>query len=158
MTQELENDSVMIDNTFQNKSFVIDNNNNNDIIEDQSILNEHSIHIKNHKKNIELVKENRLKRLTELCSCSEEKLSLTEKKEKKRIIHLEKNRLAAIISRKKKKMYIKQLEETTVLMAQHLAILEMENANLKAILLSAQEPSITRFEYTSDSNEYDCCS
>eukprot|EP01083_Nonionella_stella_P055373 146095_1 len=76
----------------------------------------------------------RLKRLKQLSQKPEETLSRDQKHEKKRIIRLEKNRRAAAMSRRKKKMYVKNLEDKCALMARHLAILEMENAQLRAVL------------------------
>jgi len=46
------------------------------------------------------------------------------------------------MSRRKKKMYVKNLEEKTQLMARHLAILEMENSHLRALLNATQQAQI----------------
>jgi len=94
----------------------------------------------------------RLSRLKELSQRPEDDLSNDQRNEKKRIIRLEKNRRAAAMSRRKKKMYIKNLEERAALMAKHLAILEMENSQLKAILSSQNvnlPPPISNNPYTS---------
>ncbi|ETO35867.1 hypothetical protein RFI_01193 [Reticulomyxa filosa] len=72
--------------------------------------------------------------LKELSEHPEEKLSYDQKNEKKRIIRLEKNRRAAVVSRRKKKMYIKNLEERAARMAKHIAILEMENNQFRGII------------------------
>jgi len=85
-----------------------------------------------------MITETRLKRLRLLSQRSDEALSKGQKDEKKRIIRLEKNRRAAAMSRRKKKMYVKNLEENSKLMARHIAILEMENAHLKAFMSVSQ--------------------
>merc|ERR1719361_1994503 len=59
---------------------------------------------------------------------------------KKRIIRLEKNRRAAAMSRRKKKMYVRNLENKNKLMERHIAILEMENAQLRALMTHQQHP------------------
>jgi len=80
------------------------------------------------------ITQSRLKRLRDLAQRPDDSLSKNQKTEKKRIFRLEKNRRAAAMSRKKKKMYVKNMEEESKLMARHIAILEMENANLRAFL------------------------
>uniref|UniRef100_A0A7S0TEA9 BZIP domain-containing protein n=1 Tax=Elphidium margaritaceum TaxID=933848 RepID=A0A7S0TEA9_9EUKA len=86
-----------------------------------------------------VITHSRLRRLKELSKRPETALSKDQKDEKKRIIRLEKNRRAAAMSRRKKKMYVKNLEEKTQLMARHLAIIEMENAHLRAMLNATQQ-------------------
>merc|ERR1719295_2419332 len=81
-----------------------------------------------------MITETRLKRLRLLSQRAEDALSKGQKDEKKRIIRLEKNRRAAAMSRRKKKMYVKNLEENSKLMARHIAILEMENAQLQSMM------------------------
>ncbi|ETO02992.1 hypothetical protein RFI_34418 [Reticulomyxa filosa] len=81
-----------------------------------------------------VITQGRLTRLKELSERPEERLSTHQRNEKKRIIRLEKNRRAAAMSRRKKKMYIKNLEQRATLMAKHLAILEMENNQLRGII------------------------
>merc|ERR1719410_739225 len=80
------------------------------------------------------ITDSRLKRLKVLSQRPEENLSKPQKDEKKRIIRLEKNRRAAAMSRRKKKMYVKNLENKNKLMERHIAILEMENAQLRALM------------------------
>jgi len=80
------------------------------------------------------ITQSRLKRLRDLAQRPDETLSKNQKTEKKRIIRLEKNRRAAAMSRRKKKMYVKNLEENSKLMARHIAILEMENAQLQSMM------------------------
>merc|ERR1719295_560419 len=81
-----------------------------------------------------MITETRLKRLRHLSQTSEDTLSKNQKDEKKRIIRLEKNRRAAAMSRRKRKIYVKNMEENSKLMARHIAILEMENAHLRAFM------------------------
>jgi len=89
------------------------------------------------------ITQSRLKRLRDLAQRPDDTLSKNQKNEKKRIIRLEKNRRAAAMSRRKKKMYVKNLEENSKLMARHIAILEMENAHLRAFMnLQPQGPSM----------------
>merc|ERR1719445_1404915 len=71
------------------------------------------------------ITEGRLKRLKVLSQKAEDALSKPQQHEKKRIIRLEKNRRAAAMSRRKKKLYVKGLEDKNRLMQRHLAILEM---------------------------------
>ena len=80
------------------------------------------------------ITDSRLKRLKVLSQKPEDALSKPQKDEKKRIIRLEKNRRAAAMSRRKKKMYVKNLENKNKLMERHIAILEMENAQLRALM------------------------
>jgi len=87
------------------------------------------------------ITETRLKRLRHLSQTSEELLPKPQKDEKKRIIRLEKNRRAAAMSRRKKKIYVKNLEENSKLMARHIAILEMENNHLRAMMSVSQPGS-----------------
>merc|ERR1712241_77144 len=82
----------------------------------------------------------RLKKLRALCQKADDTLSKPQKMEKKRIIRLEKNRRAAAMSRRKKKMFVKNLENKNKLMERHIAILEMENAQLRALLNHTQMP------------------
>jgi len=86
------------------------------------------------RKNAAIITSTRLKRLKTLSSAKEEQLTGAQTAEKKRIIRLEKNRRAAAMSRKKKKVYIRDLEENSKLMERHLAILKMENDHLRALL------------------------
>lgn len=86
------------------------------------------------RKNAAIITSTRLKRLKTLSSAKEEQLTGNQVVEKKRIIRLEKNRRAAAMSRKKKKVYIRDLEENSKLMERHLAILKMENDHLRALL------------------------
>ena len=85
-----------------------------------------------------IITETRLKRLRALSQRPDEALSKGQKDEKKRIVRLEKNRRAAAMSRRKKKIYVKNLEENSKLMARHIAILEMENSHLRAFMNAAQ--------------------
>eukprot|EP01083_Nonionella_stella_P210242 761324_1 len=97
-----------------------------------------------------IITETRLKKLQALSQKPEEDLSTKEKTAKKRIIRLEKNRRAAAMSRRKKKMYVKGLEDKCSLMARHLAILEMENSHLRALLnnsnINNQPTNISHFK------------
>eukprot|EP01083_Nonionella_stella_P062965 163682_1 len=86
------------------------------------------------------ITNSRLKRLKELSQRPETQLSKDQQNEKKRIIRLEKNRRAAAMSRRKKKMYVKNLEDKYNLMVRHLSILEMENAHLRAMLNAPHHP------------------
>jgi len=95
-----------------------------------------------------MITETRLKRLRHLSQTSEEVLSKPQKDEKKRIIRLEKNRRAAAMSRRKKKIYVKNLEENSKLMARHIAILEMENNHLRAMMSVSQPGTPMRFPPT----------
>jgi len=79
------------------------------------------------------ITEGRLKRLKTLSERAEDNLSKHEQDEKKRIIRLEKNRRAAAMSRRKK-MYVKGLEDKNNLLQRYLSIAEMENAHLRALL------------------------
>merc|ERR1719410_1885649 len=89
------------------------------------------------------ITQSRLKRLRDLAQRPDETLSKNQKTEKKRIIRLEKNRRAAAMSRRKKKMYVKNLEENSKLMARHIAILELENAHLRSFInMPPQGPSM----------------
>ena len=65
-------------------------------------------------------------------------LSHAQEKEMKRIIRLEKNRLAAASSRQKRRNYVKKLEEKHELMCQRIARLEIENAHLIHLLNTTQ--------------------
>merc|ERR1711892_481028 len=81
-----------------------------------------------------IITETRLKRLRALSQKPDEALSCGQRGEKKRIVRLEKNRRAAATSRRKKKIYVKNLEENSKLMARHIAILELENSHLRAFM------------------------
>merc|ERR1712176_254454 len=88
-----------------------------------------------------IITESRLKRLRDLSQKEDDTLTKPQKDEKKRIIRLEKNRRAAALSRRKRKMYVKNMEANSKLMARHIAILEMENAHLRAFMnLPPQTP------------------
>jgi len=71
-------------------------------------------------------------------------LSTAEEEEKKRLLKLEKNRRAAQISREKKKRYILNLEARGAMMSKHLTALELENNQLRAILLTLSKRSNAR--------------
>merc|ERR1712129_656866 len=86
------------------------------------------------------ITDSRLKRLKLLSQKPEDKLSKPQKDEKKRIIRLEKNRRAAAMSRRKKKMYVKNMEQKNKLMERHIAILEMENAQLRSMVNAGGMP------------------
>jgi len=90
--------------------------------------------------------EKRIKRLDILSRCSIVKGGLSEREaeEKKRLLKLEKNRRAAQISREKKKRYILNLEGRAAMMGKHLVALELENNQLRAILLSLSKRSKAR--------------
>jgi len=89
-----------------------------------------------------IITESRLKRLRALSQKPDETLTNGQKDEKKRIVRLEKNRRAAAMSRRKKKVYVKNLEENSKLMARHIAILEMENSHLRAFLNVSQQQQL----------------
>jgi len=97
---------------------------------------------------------NRIKRLDILSRTGLAKggLSTEEEEEKKRLLKLEKNRRAAQISREKKKRYILNLERRAAMMGKHLAALELENNQLRALLLSLSERSNSRRVLPSISN------
>jgi len=76
----------------------------------------------------------RLNKLEKLTRLDESQLSGDQKNEKRRLMRLEKNRRAAAISRERKKRYIRSLEERSLIMAKHLAALEMENQHLRQLL------------------------
>jgi len=86
---------------------------------------------------------NRIRRLDILSRTGMVKggLSTQEEEEKKRLLKLEKNRRAAQISREKKKRYILNLERRAAVMAKHLAALECENNQLRALLLNLSKRS-----------------
>lgn len=92
--------------------------------------------------------ENRIRRLDILSRSSiiKGKLSSQEEEERKRLMKLESNRRAAQISREKKKRYIINLEGRAAMMGKHLAALELENNQLRAILLNLSERSNARRE------------
>lgn len=81
----------------------------------------------------------RLDMLTRRARSSKVGLSLTEEGEKRRLLKLEKNRRAAQISREKKKRYILNLEDRASAMGRQLAALELENNQLRALLLELQK-------------------
>jgi len=85
-------------------------------------------------KMLELGVSARLSKLDELSRMREEELSGHQRAEKRRLMRLEKNRRAASISRERKKRYIRSLEERSLIMAKHLAALEMENNHLRQLL------------------------
>jgi hypothetical protein len=76
----------------------------------------------------------RLQRLQELNSQSENELSQLQINEKHRIIRLEKNRQAAALSRKRKKIYIQHLEYNCNVFEKQIIMLQMENSQLKTML------------------------
>jgi hypothetical protein len=76
----------------------------------------------------------RLQRLHELNSKSDNELSQLQKNEKHRIIRLEKNRQAAALSRKRKKIYIQHLEYNCNAMEKQIIMLQMENGQLRTLL------------------------
>jgi len=76
----------------------------------------------------------RLNKLEKLTRLDESQLSGDQKNEKRRLMRLEKNRRAAAISRERKKRYIRSLEERSLIMAKHLAAMEMENGHLRQLL------------------------
>jgi len=85
-------------------------------------------------KMLELGVSARLSKLDQLSRMREDELSGHQMAEKRRLMRLEKNRRAASISRERKKRYIRSLEERSLIMAKHLAALEMENNHLRQLL------------------------
>jgi len=81
----------------------------------------------------------RLDMLTRRSRSTKTGLSLTEEGEKRRLLKLEKNRRAAQISREKKKRYILNLEDRASTMGRQLAAMELENNQLRALLLELQK-------------------
>ena len=84
------------------------------------------------------ITENRLRRLKELDEQPESTLTTTELDEKKRIIRLEKNRRAAAMSRKKRKVYVQNLEKKVQSLENKVSVLEIENSHLRSILNVSQ--------------------
>jgi len=76
----------------------------------------------------------RIERLDTLSRVPRSDLNAHEKEAKLRLLKLESNRRAAQVSRQKKKRYIANLEERAAMMAKHLAALEIENGQLRALL------------------------
>jgi len=76
----------------------------------------------------------RIERLDSLSRVPRSDLNAHEKEAKLRLLKLESNRRAAQVSRQKKKRYIANLEERAAMMAKHLAALEIENGQLRALL------------------------
>lgn len=76
----------------------------------------------------------RIERLDTLSRVPRSDLNAHEKEAKLRLLKLESNRRAAQVSRQKKKRYIANLEERAAMMAKHLAALEVENGQLRALL------------------------
>merc|ERR1719281_259216 len=76
----------------------------------------------------------RIERLDSLSRVPRSDLNVHEKEAKLRLLKLESNRRAAQVSRQKKKRYIANLEERAAMMAKHLAALEIENGQLRALL------------------------
>lgn len=76
----------------------------------------------------------RVRKLDRLSRLNDGLLTSDQRDEKKRLMTLEKNRRAAQISREKKKRYVESLEDRVGMMAKHLAALEMENNQLRALL------------------------
>lgn len=76
----------------------------------------------------------RIERLESLSRCPRSDLNAHEKEAKLRLLKLESNRRAAQVSRQKKKRYIANLEERAAMMAKHLAALDIENGQLRALL------------------------
>jgi len=98
---------------------------------------------------------NRIRRLDILSRTGMAKggLSTQEEEEKKRLLKLEKNRRAAQISREKKKRYILNLERRAAVMAKHLAALECENNQLRALLLNLSKRSNAKRSLPAGSKE-----
>jgi len=82
----------------------------------------------------ELGVSKRLSKLDKLIRMDESEMSAKQRKEKVRLLRLEKNRRAAAISRERKKRYIRSLEERSLIMSKHLEALEMENGQLRQLL------------------------
>merc|ERR1719193_2842381 len=61
---------------------------------------------------------------------------MTEKQrsEKLRLMRLEKNRRTAAVSRERKKLYLKSLEERILIMSKYQVALELENSQLRHLL------------------------
>merc|ERR550517_1776361 len=78
----------------------------------------------------------RVRRLDVLNSVSESNLTPSQREEKKRLVHLENNRQTARLSRERKHLYVTILEGRVATMAKHLAALELENAQLRALFES----------------------
>merc|ERR550517_845180 len=78
----------------------------------------------------------RVRRLDVLNSVSESNLTPSQREEKKRLVHLENNRQTARLSRERKHLYVTSLEGRVATMAKHLAALELENAQLRALFES----------------------
>lgn len=88
------------------------------------------------KKLLEFGVSARLNKLDELSRVEEEKLTSSQLAEKRRLVRLEKNRRAASVSRERKRSYVRSLEERSLIMAKHLAVLETENSHLRQMLRS----------------------
>jgi len=82
----------------------------------------------------ELGVSKRLTKLEKLIRMDESAMTVKQRKEKVRLLRLEKNRRAAAISRERKKRYIRSLEERSLIMSKHLEALEMENGQLRLLL------------------------
>jgi len=82
----------------------------------------------------ELGVSKRLSKLDKLIRMDESAMSAKQRKEKVRLLRLEKNRRAAAISRERKKRYIRSLEERSLIMSKHLEALELENGQLRQLL------------------------
>jgi len=76
----------------------------------------------------------RLSKLEKLIGMDESTMTMKQRKEKIRLLRLEKNRRAAAISRERKKRYIRSLEERSLIMSKHLEALELENGQLRQLL------------------------
>jgi len=76
----------------------------------------------------------RVRKLDRLSRVNESNLTLDQRNEKKKLMTLEKNRRAAQLSREKKKRYVSSLEGRVGMLAKHLANLELENNQLRAVL------------------------
>jgi len=83
---------------------------------------------------LELGVSQRMCKLEKLLRVPSESLTRQEKKEKKQLIRLERNRRAAAVSRERKKRYIKNLEGRNLIMSKHLEALERENSQLRMLL------------------------
>jgi len=82
----------------------------------------------------ELGVSKRLSKLEKLIRMDENEMTEKQRREKLRLMRLEKNRRAAAVSRERKKRYIKSLEERSLIMSKHLEALELENGQLRQLL------------------------
>lgn len=117
----------------------------------------------------ELGVSKRLSKLEKLIRMDENTMTDKQRREKVRLMRLEKNRRAAAVSRERKKRYIKSLEERSLIMSKHLEALELENGQLRQLLgqnnlqksntLNPAQPNLPNLEpssFDSESNPTNC--